>query len=133
MKVPKKRPVGVIIFGWFYIILGIEGFLNFTLVIIMSSSRDELFDIFNNMEISTYTPLIWIGLISLGKGLLNLKPYVRKVTIFLASLCSGIAIIYVVIGKLTFSLNIFLRLFFLFAQLYYLTLPGVKKQFNVDL
>jgi hypothetical protein len=92
----RKRPLGVTICGWYLIVDGVSYFLVLLILLASKMPTEKMLFIFNSMSPSLYDPLIAVGMIFLGKGLLNLREWARKVIVWL----SGFTILLAFIGFL---------------------------------
>jgi len=122
----KKRSIGVMILGWYFILNSISHFLCVFIYALSDISIEKITPSFVK-----YPPIItacWIGMIFLGRGLLALQEWARKVTIFLF-----IFLILFFAAVLVFVSIYFMHIIvFVFALigLYFLTRPKVREQFK---
>lgn len=125
----KERSVGIIIVGWLYIIGAVGNFIMVLLFTFSNAPAEKSLSIFHKVGIKPYDPLIWIGLVFLGRALLKLQNWARITSIVLNSLaCLAVPISFLIKKSLTFGqwVGIVIAIFILF----YLTRPEVKEQFK---
>jgi hypothetical protein len=86
----KKRSIGVSIFGWWYIIVGILGILNLPIMFVMrqmSAAFPHMRNVFMEQFMGgfyiLYLVVVTIASLITGIGLLKLKPWARKMVIAL--------------------------------------------------
>ena len=120
----RKRSIGVSIFGWWYVISGIIGILNFPFMLMlrampMQGSLVFMKQITGNFYLG-YVLLYTITSLIAGVGILKLKSWARKLAIILC-------VIGVVYGVF-FSVSLLTRS----SELVEMSMPSVSAQKNVS-
>ncbi len=118
---------GVIFFGWMTILTGVLGLINIILAALMPHEVVKNVRVFEDAKINVFSPIIWIGVVILGRNLINLKEWARKTLVILISL-SIIILLVRVFSVLAYGLVFILT--FLLIEVFYLTRPAVRIQFK---
>jgi len=123
----ERRPTGITILGLYFIVDAILSFI-IIVVYLFSDTPHGQHPIFKNFSYGIGSPLVWVGMFFLGKGLLDLKEWARKVTVWI----SAIICVPLILIIIFFIVNIqnFVHLIAVFFAWYYLTRPKVKGQFK---
>jgi len=120
----KKRSIGVTIFGWYLIISSI---VYFSTLLFRTFSKGPVTEVHWN----TFAPLIWIGAIILGKRLLKLQKWARKVLLWwfiIFCLLTPIAIL--LFGASFIHFGQIAGIAISIVGIIYFTRPKVKEQFE---
>lgn len=131
VELQRRRSLGITIFGWYFIVNGVSYFLILLILIFSKMPVEKMLFIVNEMSPGPSQPLIAIGMIFLGNGLLDLREWARKLTLWF----SGFAIFATIISflldakKFNHSYVIF-SLIVIVAAFYFFTRQKVKEQFK---
>jgi hypothetical protein len=120
----KKRSIGVSIFGWWYIVSGIVGILNFPFMLMMRAMPMQGSPVFMKQVTGNfylgYVLLYTIASLITGVGILKLKSWARKLLIILC-------VIGVLYG-IFFSVSLLTRS----SEFVEMSMPSASAQKNVS-
>ncbi len=126
-SISGKQPLGVQIVGRVLMVAGCSVFAKIILLLLLP--EQQLFNFLKQQPLNTYEPLFGLGMISLGKNLLLLKEWARRVTIWLlwASLVFqvGLALLY---SSYAFPAVVLITAFLIVLN--YLSTSTIKERFK---